>query len=100
MVALALVALAVLAAALFLGTLAVGPPRQPVGEYRIVEAQVGDAFWGYYDFYAGKDSAGSNGYTDYVSREAAEREGIMEVVTEEVPAERMIQVRDDEDDGQ
>ena len=71
-----------------------------MGEYRIVEAQVGDAFWGYYDFYAGKDSAGSNGYTDYVSREAAEREGIMEVVTEEVPAERMIQVRDDEDDGQ
>ena len=90
MVALALVALAVLAAALFLGTLAVGPPRQPVGEYRIVEAQVGDAFWGYYDFYAGKDSAGSNGYIDYVSREAAEREGIMEVVTEEVTAERMI----------
>jgi len=92
MVALTLFVMLLLAAALALGTLAVGPPRQPLGEYQILEAQVGEQFWQYYDFYAGKDSAGSNGYINYVSREAAEREGIVEVITEEVPRESMIEV--------
>ncbi|KAL7540517.1 hypothetical protein ACHAXR_010188 [Thalassiosira sp. AJA248-18] len=92
MVALTLFVMLFLAAALALGTLAVGPPRQPLGEYKILEAQVGNDFWKYYDFYAGKDSAGSNGYINYVSQEVGKKEGIIEVITEEVPKEKMIEV--------
>jgi len=97
LVALTLLAMLVLAAALALGTIAVGPPRQPLGEYRILEAQVGEQFWQYYEFYAGKDSVGSNGYITYVSKEDAMREGIIEVITEQVPPERMVEIYEDGD---
>jgi len=97
MVALTLFVMMLLVAALALGTLAVGPPRQPLGEYKILEAQVGEDFWQYYNFYAGKDSAGSNGYITYVSRDVAGRDGIIEVVTEEVPEEKMIEIYDEGD---
>jgi hypothetical protein len=79
------------------GTRLVGPPRLPVGEYKIVEAQVGDAFFQYYEFYAGKDSVGSNGYNMYVSREVAEREQIVEVVTEPVDESSMVEVYEEGD---
>ncbi len=82
---------------LTLGTIAVGPPRQPVGPYKIIEAQVGHNFWQYYDFYSGKDSAGSNGYIMYVSEEKAKEEGIVNVVTETVDVTDMIQVYDVDD---
>lgn len=80
---------------LALGTIAVGPPKQPVGAYKIIEAQVGNDFWQYYDFYAGKDSAGSNGHIMYVSEHKAREEGIVEVVTETVSTEDMIEIYDD-----
>jgi hypothetical protein len=76
-----------------------GPPRQPIGEYVIVEAHVGQNFWSYYEFYAGKDSPGSNGYITYVSREVAEHEGIINVTTEIVPIGDMIEIYNDDDDG-
>eukprot|EP00984_Skeletonema_dohrnii_P027075 scaffold16517_cov102-Skeletonema_dohrnii-CCMP3373.AAC.1 len=83
--------------ALALGTIAVGPPRQPVGAYKIIEAQVGQDFWQYYDFYAGKDSAGSNGYIMYVSEQKAREEGIVNVVTETVAVGDMIEIYEDGD---
>ncbi|KAL3822136.1 hypothetical protein ACHAXA_011914 [Cyclostephanos tholiformis] len=89
--------LIVAALLLGLGALAAGPPLQPVGEYRILEVQEGDDFWSYYDFYAGKDSAGSNGFITYVSRDVGEREGIIDVVTEVVPERRMIEIYEDGD---
>lgn len=97
LLALTLLVMLLLFAALALGTLAVGPPRQPVGDYRIVEAQVGENFWEYYDFYSGKDSVGSNGYVNYRSRETADELGIAEVVTEVVPRENMIEVFEEGD---
>ena len=75
-----------------LGTLAVGPPRQPLGEYQILEAHEGEDFWQYWNFFAGKDSAGSNGYINYVSEKAAREVGIVEVIAEIVSPERMIEV--------
>ena len=92
MVVLALFVMALLAAVVALGALAVGPPRQPMGEYKILEAQVGEDFWKYYNFYAGKDSAGSNGYITYVSEEQARQEGIVGVVTEIVSEDKMIKI--------
>jgi hypothetical protein len=89
--------LVVAALLLGLGALAAGPPLQPVGEYRILEAQEGDDFWNYYDFYAGKDSAGSNGYITYVSRDVGEGDGIIDVVTEVIPEGRMIEIYEDGD---
>ncbi|KAL9189238.1 hypothetical protein ACHAXT_011728 [Thalassiosira profunda] len=97
MVTLTVLVVLLIFAALALGTLAVGPPRQPLGEYRILEAQTGNDFWRYYDFYAGKDSAGSNGYITYVSREVAEKDDIIGVVTEEVAEEDMIEIYEDGD---
>lgn len=91
-VALTVIAMACLVGALLFGAVAVGPPRQPVGEYKIVEAQVGEAFWQYYDFYAGSDSAGSNGFINYVSKEAARRDDIVKVVKETVPKKSMIPI--------
>ena len=92
MLALMIFVMLVLAAALALGTIAVGPPRQPLGEYQILEAQVGEDFWNFYTFYAGKDSAGSNGYITYVSEKVAREEGIISVVTEVVPKKSMIEI--------
>mmetsp|Transcript_22875 Transcript_22875/g.37329 ORF Transcript_22875/g.37329 Transcript_22875/m.37329 type:complete len:810 (-) Transcript_22875:1348-3777(-) len=83
--------------ALALGTIAVGPPKQPVGAYKIIEAQVGHDFWQYYDFYAGKDSAGSNGHIMYVSEQKAREEGIVNVVTETVGVGDMIEIYEDGD---
>ena len=77
MVAITALLILLVCVALALGTIAVGPPRQPVGSYKIIEAQVGYDFWQYYDFYAGKDSAGSNGYIMYVSEGKAREEGIV-----------------------
>jgi len=92
MMALMIFVILLLAMALALGTLAVGPPRQPLGEYQIVEAHEGENFWQYWDFYAGKDSAGSNGYINYVSEKVAREAGIVEVITEIVPKKSMVQI--------
>eukprot|EP00573_Skeletonema_grethae_P010288 CAMPEP_0201692890 /NCGR_PEP_ID=MMETSP0578-20130828/5653_1 /ASSEMBLY_ACC=CAM_ASM_000663 /TAXON_ID=267565 /ORGANISM="Skeletonema grethea, Strain CCMP 1804" /LENGTH=772 /DNA_ID=CAMNT_0048178339 /DNA_START=170 /DNA_END=2488 /DNA_ORIENTATION=- len=97
MVGVTVILILLVCVALALGTIAVGPPRQPVGPYKIIEAQVGHDFWQYYDFYAGKDSAGSNGHIMYVSEQAAREEGIVEVVTETVGLEDMIQIYEDGD---
>ena len=94
----AMIVMMVLYLVLKAGTKAVGPPRLPVGEYKIVEAQVGQQFFQYYEFYSGKDSAGSNGYNLYVSREVAEREGIVKVVTEKVDEGSMVAVYDEGDE--
>ena len=96
-VAVFVLTLLVAALLLGLGALAAGPPLQPVGEYRILEAQEGENFWEYYDFYAGRDSAGSNGYITYVSRDAAEVGGIIGVSTEEVPKRSMIEIYEEGD---
>jgi len=95
MVSLMLFVMLLLALALFLGTMAVGPPRQPVGEYKIVEAQVGHDLFSYYDFYSGRDSAGSNGFQMYVGQEVAKKEGIIRIVREVVTEENMIEVYED-----
>lgn len=79
-IALLAIILAISASLFGLGAYMAGPPRQPIGEYVIVEAHVGRDFWSYYEFYAGKDSPGSNGYITYVSREAAENEGIIKLL--------------------
>ena len=92
MMALMIFVILLLAMALALGTLAVGPPRQPLGEYQIVEAHEGENFWQYWDFYAGKDSAGSNGYINYVSEKVAREVDIVEVITEIVPKKSMVQI--------
>ena len=97
LISMALFVLLVLAAVILLATLAMGPPSLPIGSYQLVEAQVGESFWDYYDFYVGKDSAGSNGYITYVSREKARSEGIIEVVTENVVKSRMIEIYEDGD---
>ena len=97
MMALMIFVILLLAMALALGTLAVGPPRQPLGEYQIVEAHEGENFWQYWDFYAGKDSAGSNGYINYVSEKVAREVGIVEVITETVPKKSMVQIYDKDD---
>ena len=96
-VAVFVLTLLVAALLLGLGALAAGPPLQPVGEYRILEAQEGENFWNFYDFYAGKDSAGSNGYITYVSKDAAEGGGIIGVSTEEVPKRSMIEIYEEGD---
>lgn len=79
----------------------VGPPNQPVGDYRLVELQEGNQFFDYYDFYAGPDSAGSNGYITYVSKDRAKELGIARVETEPVPDDQLpggTPIGDDDDD--
>lgn len=49
----------------------IGPPSLPVGPYELIERQEGDDFFGYYSFYEGPDSVGSNGYVNYVSEKRA-----------------------------
>ena len=78
------------------GTQLAGPPNLPVGSYRLLEAQVGPHFFDYYEFYSGKDSAGSNGYNMYVSKEVAEKEGIVQVVTEVVGEEDRVEIYENE----
>ena len=96
-IALLAIILAISASLFGLGAYMAGPPRQPIGEYVIVEAHVGRDFWSYYEFYAGKDSPGSNGYITYVSREAAENEGIINVTTEIVHIGSMIEIYNEDD---
>eukprot|EP00586_Coscinodiscus_wailesii_P010278 CAMPEP_0172498058 /NCGR_PEP_ID=MMETSP1066-20121228/108848_1 /TAXON_ID=671091 /ORGANISM="Coscinodiscus wailesii, Strain CCMP2513" /LENGTH=578 /DNA_ID=CAMNT_0013271175 /DNA_START=37 /DNA_END=1770 /DNA_ORIENTATION=+ len=67
---------------LLMGEIVVGPPRQPAGPYRLVERQVGEAFWESYVFYEGPDSLGSNGYINYVSEAKAFELGIAKIITE------------------
>ena len=54
----------------------------PTGPYRLVEAQEGQNFFSYYDFYDGPDSLGSAGYNMYVSKSKAIQLDIASVVTE------------------
>ena len=74
--------LGVVLLALWLGVKVVGPPSLPIGPYQLVERQEGDDFFSYYEFYEGRDSAGSNGYNMYVGREAATALGIVNVSME------------------
>eukprot|EP00956_Cyclotella_meneghiniana_P004640 scaffold5730_cov55-Cyclotella_meneghiniana.AAC.9 len=78
------------------GTVLAGPPRLPIGPYKIVEAQVGQHFFDYYDFYSGKDSIGSNGYLYYVSRDVATKNNIVNVITETVDSGSMVEIYDDD----
>lgn len=59
------------------------PPKQPVGPYLLLERQEGDDFFKAYEFYEGPDSAGSNGYNNYVSKATAETLGIINVTYED-----------------
>lgn len=52
---------------------------EPIGKYKLVEKQEGIDFFDYYTFYDGPDSLGSAGYNTYVSKEEAERLGIVGV---------------------
>lgn len=65
----------------------VGPSRQPVGAYRLVELQEAEAFWDYYNFYVGPDSVGSNGFNSYIGRERALQLGIANVTREVIPSD-------------
>ena len=73
----------------YMGEKLVGPPRQPVGAYKILELQEGDAFWNYYNFYIGPDSAGSNGYLNYIGRETAFEIGIANVSVEAIQVDNV-----------
>jgi len=55
--------------------------KQPIGPYALVSRQEGEDFFQNFIFYEGKDSAGSNGYVTYVSREKAEKDGIVKLVS-------------------
>ena len=83
--------------ALVVAPFAIGPPSQPVGAYKLVEAHAGHDFWEYYDFFDGRDSAGSHGHIVYVSEEKARQEGIVNVVTETVRPEDMIEIYEEDD---
>ncbi|KAL3914642.1 MAG: hypothetical protein SGILL_006020, partial [Bacillariaceae sp.] len=72
----------IIIAALWIGAEFIGPPNQPVGPYQLVERQEGDDMFGYYTFYQGPDSAGSNGYIDYVSQERAQERAITNITHE------------------
>ena len=92
---------------LSLGAYIAGPPKRPTGKYILLEAQMissnnasignTDDFLKYYDFYAGKDSVGSGGYIMYVSKEVAEADGLVEMITESVPPGKMIEIYDEGD---
>eukprot|EP00979_Chaetoceros_neogracilis_P018251 scaffold10559_cov267-Chaetoceros_neogracile.AAC.9 len=84
MISLALLGLLTIFVLLQVSSLIVGPPSQPVGPYQLVEAQEGDQFFDKYDFYIGKDSAGSKGYVNYVSRDEAVELGIANVTWEDI----------------
>lgn len=73
-----------LAGLFYMGEKLVGPPRQPVGAYKIIELQEGDAFWNYYNFYVGPDSIGSNGYLNYIGKDKAFEIGIANVSVEAI----------------
>lgn len=69
--------------ALYAGMKFVGPPNQPVGPYQLIERQEGETFFDYYNFYEGRDSAGSNGYNTYVSATTAKNINIFNVSMED-----------------
>lgn len=71
MISLALLGLLTIFVLLQVSSLIVGPPSQPVGPYQLVEMQEGEDFLNHYVFYSGKDSEGSMGYVNYVSRDKA-----------------------------
>jgi hypothetical protein len=85
MLSMAVVSILVLAALLILGISYVGPPKQPVGPYQLIERQEGMDFFDYYNFYEGRDSVGSNGYLMYVGEETALELGIVNVTMEQDP---------------
>lgn len=71
MTTLCIVAFGLILLALWIGAEFIGPPNQPVGPYELIERQEGDDFFGYYTFYEGPDSVGSNGYITYVAEQRA-----------------------------
>jgi len=68
---------------LLLGNILVGHPREPLGPYILLDAQEGGHFFDSYQFYEGRDSAGSNGFNYYVNRDRAFTSGIAEIKTED-----------------
>mmetsp|Transcript_19548 Transcript_19548/g.27494 ORF Transcript_19548/g.27494 Transcript_19548/m.27494 type:complete len:545 (+) Transcript_19548:81-1715(+) len=82
MVCLAIAAVFVILVLFVLGNIVAGPPSQPVGPYKLVEVQEGEDFFTHYNFYDGVDSAGSNGYVNYVSMQTAFDLGIANVTYE------------------
>lgn len=71
MTGLCILAFVIITGSLWVGAEFIGPPNQPVGPYSLVERQEGEDFFGYYTFYDGPDSVGSNGFVNYVSHEKA-----------------------------
>jgi hypothetical protein len=82
MTGLCLLAFGLIIAALWIGAEFIGPPNQPVGPYQLIERQEGEEMFGYYNFYQGPDSVGSNGYIDYVSEQRAREIAIANITHE------------------
>lgn len=55
---------------------------EPVGPYKLVQSQEGMKFFDYYTFYEGADSLGSAGYNSYVSKDQAEKFGLVGVTSD------------------
>mmetsp|Transcript_20569 Transcript_20569/g.57075 ORF Transcript_20569/g.57075 Transcript_20569/m.57075 type:complete len:547 (-) Transcript_20569:237-1877(-) len=79
MTGLCVLAFGLVIAAFSVGAKFVGPPNQPVGPYELIERQEGEDFFGYYTFYEGPDSVGSNGYISYVNEERAKSIAIAKI---------------------
>jgi len=58
------------------------PPLQPIGAYKIVEAQEGESFFDYYNVYNGPDSKGSNGFNFYRNLQFARQHGMVKILSE------------------
>lgn len=64
--------------------------RRATGPYRLVERQVGQDFFHYYDFYQGADSLGSAGYNTYVDQEQAMKLNLANVTFDDASGEEFI----------
>jgi len=98
MVSLAVLGLMIIVVLLQVGTLLVGPPSEPVGQYKLVEIQEGRDFFNHYTFYSGEDSLGSMGYVNYVSKEEAYSLKLANVTLEKVDPSVYSDDDDDESD--
>jgi len=79
MTSLCVLACGLIIASFWIGSDFIGPPNQPTGPYQLIERQEGDDFLGYYTFLEGPDSAGSNGYINYVGEKRAKELNIANI---------------------
>lgn len=82
MVSVAVTGVLAIFAFLALGQMFESSRRQPVGPYVLTDKQEGKNFFSHYAFYNGADSAGSNGYINYVDKEKAFAQSIANVTFE------------------